>query len=180
MASIQPTINKPTTTPVYKTLVYKSKNPYKILSNDEIKVKKEEEIKVKENQMNNTENKESPDPYDGCICAKYLADVGITEMVPSYKEPTAKEQLKFELGLNQECPKKAGLPSVQAKLANKTTQPRQVATVQATNHANHVQVTHLINHKITDKAEAGTILIHAAQAYVIHCMCHMPVADLHC
>ena len=44
MASIQPTINKPTI-----TLVYKTSNPYEVLSNDEIKVKKEDEIKVKEN-----------------------------------------------------------------------------------------------------------------------------------
>ena len=94
-------------------------------------------------------------------------------MVPSYKEPTTKEQLKFELGLNQECPEKAGLPSVQAKPANKTTQPGQIATVQATNLANHVQVTHLINCNITDKAEAGAILVHAAWAYIIHaCMSH--------
>ena len=85
-----------------------------------------------------------------------------------YKEPPTKEQVKTELGLNQECPEKAGPPSVQAKPANKTTQPRQVTTVQATNHANHVQVTCPINHNITDKAEAGTILVHAVQAYVIH------------
>jgi hypothetical protein len=78
-----------------------------------------------------------------------------------YKELPTKEQIKTELGLNQECPQKAGPPSVQAKPANKTTQPRQVTTVQATNHANHAQVTHLINHHITDEAEAGAILVHA-------------------
>ena len=51
------------------------------------------------------------------------------------KQPPTKEQCKMsntELGLNQECPKEAGPPSVQAKPANTTTKPGQVATVQAT------------------------------------------------
>jgi hypothetical protein len=77
-----------------------------------------------------------------------------------YNEPPTREQIKNELGLDQECPQKAGPLSVHAKPANKTTQPGQVTSVQATNHANHVQVACPIHHNITDKAKAGAILIH--------------------
>jgi hypothetical protein len=70
MASMQPTIKEPTT---YKKpeLVYKSTNPYEILSNNEVKVEDKKE----------TKDNKSEKP---CICAKYLMEYGIAETVPWY------------------------------------------------------------------------------------------------